>query len=342
MKKNDRDAAQKRYWEDSSRISEIVNYVLFDGAQVVGPDAILDTAWEASVQVGAAGAKKSYRRTSDGAKLITLGRYRLIVYLENQTCVDYAMSERNFALEAACYHEQRTRIRREHRRAKDLNNRAEFLSGFAKSDRLALVLCIVLYYGKDAWDGARNLREIVDIPGAYPKLRKLANDNRIILVDVKRLAHPERLHTDLRETFSIIKYSSDKKKLKSYIKKNEAELQKLPEDAFDFVAYTTGSTELLKLKNQIRTKEDRYDMCEAILEIMEDSKKQGIAIGKRLGERRGKKQERQKLIDQYITANFAEGRLAEQIEQSLIKYFALSARQANACMKRHANCVVSE
>lgn len=187
------------------------------------------------------------------------------------------------------------------------------------------------------------------------KLKKLLNDNHIVLLDVKRFAHPKKLRTDLRETFSIIKYSSDKEKLNAYIKSHSEELKELPEDAFDFIAYTTGSMKLMKLKNDSKTEKGGYDVCKAIQDMMDDSQergekigeKRGIKIGKeigeergrqrgiRIGEVRGEKTGRSTTIIQYINANFAEGRLAEQIVENLIRYFALSKRQANAYMRQY-------
>ena len=225
------------------------------------------------------------------------------------------------------------------------------MSGFAKKDRFIPALCIVLYYGEDPWDAEKTLGKILQVPQACPKLKKLLNDNHIVLLDVKRFAHPEKLRTDLRETFSIIKYSSDKEKLNAYIKSHSEELKELPEDAFDFIAYTTGSMKLMKLKNDSKTEKGGYDVCKAIQDMMDDSQergekigeKRGIKIGEergkqrgiRIGEARGKKEGESTTIIQYIKANFAEGRLAEQIVENLIRYFALSKRQANAYMRQY-------
>ena len=63
-------------------------------------------------------------------------------------------------------------------------------------------------------------------------------------------------------------------------------------------------------------------MCKAI----EDIRKEGIKIGEAQG--------RNETIQQYIKARQSEGTLPEQLKAQLVKYFAMSARQADAYMRQ--------
>ncbi len=331
MKRNNKDLAYKKYWENKGRMVELLNRVLFDGENVVRSDGISSTERELSAEVGKASNKRSFTRLLDGAKLVSIGGMPIYVYLENQTYIDYAMTERNITLEAACYHEQRAKLRKEHENAKDLKDDGEFLSGMRKEERFIPALCIVLYYGDTQWDAACSLHEILRFPDICPQLRQIVNDDHVLVLDVKRLEGVDTLQTDLRETFMFIKYASDKDKLWAYINENQELFQNMQEDALEFIAYTTETTRLLKIKDEIRTEKGGYDVCKAISDMRQESREEGICEGIKIGEkrgerrgekrgeRRGRQKQEEDMYRSLISKKLQKGKSLEQIADDLEK-----------------------
>ena len=75
----------------------------------------------------------------------------MLVAIEEQSDVHYAMPLRVMNADCAMYDRQWREIRKEHAEKKDVAG-AEYLSGFSKNDRLVPVITIVVYLGKDEWD----------------------------------------------------------------------------------------------------------------------------------------------------------------------------------------------
>lgn len=86
----------------------------------------------------------------------------MIVVLEDQTDIHYAMPVRMMNPEAIGYHKQWRQAAEKHREKKDLRG-AEYLSGFAKEETLKPFLPIVVYFGKEEWNGPRCLKDMINI-----------------------------------------------------------------------------------------------------------------------------------------------------------------------------------
>lgn len=85
----------------------------------------------------------------------------LILGVENQTEIHYAMPVRGMIYDGINYGSQVNEISRRHRTDHDLNSPAEFLSGFTAEDHLTPVVTITVYWGSQPWDGPRSLHEMM-------------------------------------------------------------------------------------------------------------------------------------------------------------------------------------
>ena len=92
--------------------------------------------------------------------------------------------------DAAGYDEQMRRIRREHRRAGGLEG-AEFLSGFSREDRIHPVFTIVLYYGKEPWDGARDLHSLMAVSYTHLDVYKRQMRFSVIRKPIGSMGQPQ-------------------------------------------------------------------------------------------------------------------------------------------------------
>lgn len=156
------DQILKDFWEDNDRFADFFNTVFFGGENVIAPEELETLSPEVSAaeetKQGLEGQTK-YRdkvKRWKGVKLAVLG-------IENQDRIHYAMPERTLLYEALQYEAQRKEAASRHRKQKDLRG-SEYLSGFARTDRLSPVLTAVIYYGEEPWDGPTSLGEMVDLP----------------------------------------------------------------------------------------------------------------------------------------------------------------------------------
>ena len=88
----------------------------------------------------------------------------VLLGIENQTDIHYAMPVRNMIYDALQYGKQVSDVSTRHRKASEKpQTRGEYLSGFYKRDKIVPVITLVVHFGADAWDGARSLHEMMDI-----------------------------------------------------------------------------------------------------------------------------------------------------------------------------------
>ena len=88
-------------------------------------------------------------------------------------------------------------------------------------------------------------------------------------------------HTPLKGLFSLLRYRQDKKGLKKLFKE-DMEYQEMDEETAQVVSSLMGVDKFMDESAKYR-KGDRYKMCEALQEMMEDSRLEGKAEGKMEG-----------------------------------------------------------
>lgn len=270
-----KDVVLARYFADENRYADLINGYVYQGKAVVKGTDVQDR--DASV----AGKSKrgSFRKCRDLVRKVVRGIDVVLVGLENQDEVHYAMPIRVMLEDAAEYDEQLRTIQRNHRQRKDLHG-AEYLGRFAKTDRVAPVVTLVLYYGEKPWDGARQLCELMEQKGRPDELNALINDYKIQVLEVRSFEETWRFKTDLREVFGFIRRAGDKDAEHEFTRENETAFQAIEEDAYDVIAALTSSRELKQIKEQYRSEGGRINMCEAIKGMIEDGRVEGHRKGR--------------------------------------------------------------
>ena len=273
----DKDLHKRNCLSDKERYADLINGLLLEGEQKVHPDDLSDldsqvSGWSAWFSKH----KKNYRRLARDLIMKTaVGVNFVVIGVENQEEVHYLMPVRTMSYDAAEYERQARTIRKQMRRKKGIT-KAEFLSGFGKSNRLYPCVTIVLYYGKE-WDGARSLHEILDFAEIPSKLKKYINNYPLHVFEISKLENTDVFRTDLKQIFDYIRYSRDKKKLLELVQSDPA-YQEMDEDAYDMAVSYTNSKELISVK-QYHGKEGKVNMCEALTQLLADERQQGIERG---------------------------------------------------------------
>lgn len=153
------------------------------------------------------------------------------------------------------------------------------LSGFSKRDRLIPTITIVVYFGKEPWDGPVSLKEMMDMEGLPLELQELVEDYHIHLLEVRKVGELEYFRTDLKYVFGFLQNEHSKATLKDYVKENSEAFENLSEDAYDMISVMSHSSELLEYKQEYENNKGGSNMCQAILEMIEDGRQEGIQEG---------------------------------------------------------------
>lgn len=278
------DTVTKAYMRENAVFADAFNFLIYGGRRVIDPDALreLDTTeialpfgnqTEDSVQKYRDILKSTVIMQDDAVSYVLLG-------IENQTDVHYAMPVRNAIYDALQYGKQVAETAEKHRREKGgKQHKGAYLSGFYKEDRLIPVITVVIHFGAKEWDGPRSLHDMIDVPDA--ELLKFIPDYQIHLIDPARLTKEEldKFETSLREVMGYIKYSRDKEKLAAFLNDHAEELIEV--NAARVIKTIT------KTPIEIPEGAEVINMCEAIEAMMKDSKAVGRAEGKAEGKTEG-------------------------------------------------------
>lgn len=198
--------------------------------------------------------------------------------VENQERVDYRMVLRSAGYTLETFNRQLKELEMIHLKDNDMES-YEYLSRMKKTDRLYPVIILVLYFGREPWDGTKNLKELLK-PGDYPEeIRGIVPDYQMNLLEIQRFEHLERFQTDLYLVFGFLQRRWDKEKLREFIEENKERFQDLREDAYDVIQVYGKVSALKKIKEVCRTKTGGYDMCQAWNEIMKEEREKGQKKG---------------------------------------------------------------
>lgn len=272
------DAVTKAYMRENAIFADAFNYLIYGGRRVIDPNSLkeLDTT-EIALPFGDDKTDEAVQKYRDILKSAVIKEDKDAAYvllgIENQTDIHYAMPVRNLIYDALQYGKQVSDVSAKHRKESgNGHNRGEYLSGFYKEDRLTPVITLVVHFGADAWDGPLSLHEMMSVD--KPEIMQMVPDYRIQLLDPARMK-PEDLmkfETSLREVMGYIKYSKDKEGMKTYMAGNSRTM--LERTAAQVIKAITNTP--IEIPEGL----EEVNVCEAIEEMMKDSKAEGELKGK--------------------------------------------------------------
>ncbi len=277
MKKNH---TINHYLGDNVRFSDFINGVAFGGKKVVCPQDLkeMDTK---TIRKQSLRQDKYTEVIRDISKL-WMGKVKIAIFcVETQSYVDYGMPLRILGYETDRYQVQYRQIKKKHNQRKDLKG-DEYVSAFAKEDKVLPVVSFVLYLGSGKWDGAKDLFELVDFSDmpteAIEPLKRRMNNSKMNLIDIHDLNRTEVFETDLRFVLGLLNRKENMEDFQQFIE-SQKEFQNLDEDAYDVIVAFTNIQDMEINKEYYRTIEEGYDMCKAV----EDMRKESERIGKQIG-----------------------------------------------------------
>ncbi len=264
----------RRFISQNKVFADVFNYHLYQGRQVIRESDLKErdsTEVAVLIQDEQAYAVEKIRdilkecviKTTDQAVYLMLG-------IENQSELHYAMPIRKFLYDALNYTKQVEEISKKNIREKKYKNRAEYLSGFRKENKLKPVITLVVYWGAEAWDAPRSLYEMLDVDD--PDILKFVDDYKLKVIVPSEITDFEKFHSEARYVLEFISASKDKEKLQA-IMRNPA-YEQLDNETTKMINCFTGAN------IKINRKKGVSNVCLAIKQMLEEEKEKGKQEGR--------------------------------------------------------------
>lgn len=271
-----KDTVTIKYMRRNEVFADAFNYYIYNGEPVIDCNSHkeIDTR-ELEVPYGGEGNNRQpVQKARDVIKVAAMTDQKyayLILALENQSNVHYAMPVRNMVYDALQYSKQVEMAAEAHRKnkGKEKFHKDEYLSGFTKKDRLIPVITLVIYFGFDEWDGPLSIHEMLKVQD--PRILSFVPDYKMNLIAPYSIKEQELalFHSSLKEVLGFIKYSKDADKLEKFVNSNE-QFKTLGRDEVNVL------NACVKAEFPIIEGEEVTNVCEAIKELQERAAEKGV------------------------------------------------------------------
>ena len=261
-----KDTVTKDYMSDNATFADAFNFLIYGGRQVIKPEQLkeLDTT-AIALPYGEGERPVPIQKYRDLLKAMTDGNIAYVLLgIENQSEIHYAMPPKNMLYDAAEYVAQVEDTAKSHKGGKKSETGAEYLSGFYRTDKLLPVITLTVYFDAEKWNAPKSLYEMFG--NIEPEILKFVDNYHIHLISPADIADEDfsKFHTELSLALKYIKYSKDKKRLRRIIQEDTA-FKTVSRRTADMVNIVTNSN------LHYADGEERVNMCEAIEGIRNDA-----------------------------------------------------------------------
>ena len=250
------DTVTKAYIRKNEVFADAFNYFMYDGRQKIQPEQLreLDST-EIAILLNEKDTKDKTNKEKEASEQKMVQKYRdllktatimedgeatyVLLGIENQTEVHYAMPVRNMLYDAMQY------------------------------NKLIPVITLVLFFNPGEWDGPRSLFDMLDI--SNPIFKKYAQDYKIHIISPKEILESDlkKFSSSLREVIGCIKYSNDKNKLAAFIQDNpRMNIEVEAARVLEVITHT-------HIKREEVDDMGNVNMCKAIQEMIQDGRDEG-------------------------------------------------------------------
>ena len=269
-----KDTITKRYMSKPEYFADAFNYFVFGGEQIIRPENLVE---QDPVEIGIIPLElydnEKVQKFRDVLKECVLMQDEKVAYLllgiENQSDVHYAMPVRNMIYDALNYGKQVSDIARKHRlHGESGHSRAEYLSGFHKTDVLKPVITLTIFWNKKGWDVPRSLHEM--FRNIEPQVLEYVDNYKLNLIVPKEIKDFDRFQSDLGKVMKYISVADQK-----------AEYREASQDE-KYRMLNRESAEVLNAcidaKITFGAEQEVVDMCKAVEGFIQEGKAEGKKI----------------------------------------------------------------
>lgn len=265
-----KDITQKNFEAYNDVFSDIVNGTLFDGREVIKPEALVDAIAKSQYK---ADDNVIHEQERDVAKYWTDKNCYIrlaLLGVENQLAIDMDMPLRVIGYDGSSY-------RDEMNQDKIVIDEATGKKHKIRHERYP-VITIVLYFGKTPWKKPLRLYDVLKISD---ELKPFVSDYKINLIDVPRLTRKqvEKFTSDFQ---IIADYFVQLNENNDYVPKNKT--IKHADSFLKLMSVLTQDDKYAEMGRKISHEMEGFNMCK----VLDRAEARGEARGKAIGEARGK------------------------------------------------------
>ena len=256
-----KDITQKNFEAYNDVFSDIVNGTLFDGKEVIKPEALVDAVAKSQYK---ADDNVIHEQERDVAKYWTDKNCYIrlaLLGVENQLAIDMDMPLRVIGYDGSSY--------------RDEMNQDEIVidEGTGKKHKIRHkrypVVTIVLYFGKTPWKKPLSLYDVLEISD---DLKPFVNDYKINLIDVPRLTE-EQVKKFTSDFQIIADYFVQLNENKGYVPKD---ITIRHTDSFlKLMSVLTQDDKYVEIYRELSHEKEEFNMCE----VLDKVEARGKAIG---------------------------------------------------------------
>ena len=263
----------KEYMQDPQHFADAFNYYAFDGRQVVCAEKLSEADPTELAIIFSEDRKEFVEKFRDVLKQCILMEddkfSYLMIGIENQTDIHYAMPVKNMIYDALEYGKQVSRRAKEHKEAKDTKG-AEFLSGFTKEDKLKPVITLVVYWGTKKWNAPRSLKEMFE--DVSEDVLQFVSDYKVNLIVTKEIKDFTKFKTELGKALKYISVVDQKEEYKELTKQEE--YQDVNKETAILLKEVAG------INVKVKKEEEKVNMCKALQDITDEAIEKGHIKGR--------------------------------------------------------------
>lgn len=269
---SNKDTLAKKYMRDPRKFADFFNGIMYGGEKRIDWRELQELDSSSVVTIpNLKGTKSvSIQKIRDIIKSTVVmqsdSKYYLLLGIENQSDIHYAMPVRTMLYNALTYTEQVDTITKKNRESNVLNSQT-FLSGLSKADKLKPVVTVTLYWGSEHWDAPVTLKEM--LAEMDEQTSALVDDCNINLFSIIDQVDMPEFSTELRELFSLLNSRGNGRKM-NYVVNSDSAYENMDKDTAEMIS-TFASIKLPR-----KNKEGGYNMCKAVVEIKEEGIKEGV------------------------------------------------------------------
>ena len=247
---------------------------MFQGEQIIKSEDLTEADTDISSLIKFNGHAETLGKVFDVVKKSANGVDYVILGLENQSKIHYAMPLRHMIGDAFSYLKEYKELEAKNKKYKNYKTKHEFLSKFQKTDRLHPIVTICIYYGEDEWDGPRSLIDMLDIP---EKFQPLVSDYKFNLIELRKSESLKFQNKDVRTIFDISRFIYNRE----YATINNIYKEKTISPELGMVIGLITETQKL-IDDSLRLEQEgvEFNMCKALEELEERGREKGRIEGR--------------------------------------------------------------
>ena len=272
------DVLLKDFWRVNERFADLFNAVIFQGKEVLKAEELQEMDTDMSGIIRFREHEESLVRVRDVVKKMAFGVEFVVLGIESQQKIHYAMPLRTMLYDGMGYLKEYREITQSMKKEKGKWTEEEFLSGMRKEDRLHPIITIVIYYSEYVWDGPMCLKDmIVEMP---EEIERIFSDYKMNLVQVRDSGQYMFHNEDVRTVFEISReiFQGDFEKINREYKDRD-----INQELIHVIGKITDSSKLMEQNKE----GEMGNMCTALRKLEEECEQKGRKEGLKEGHEKG-------------------------------------------------------